>query len=61
MAEEQMVRSKRTCSNNHTACSRTEGKFSLMLNGFFHCLLFLIFSFPSVLAAMLRALSIGSA
>lgn len=60
MAEEQMVRSKRTCSN-HTACSRTEGKFSLMLNGFFRCLLFLIFPFPSVLAAMLRALSIGSA
>lgn len=51
----------KTCSYNCTISSRTESKFSLMLNVFLQCFLSLIFPIPSMLAAMLRALSIGSA
>lgn len=61
MAKEQRMCSKHTCSYNSTTFSRTERKFSLMLNVFLQCFLSLIFPIPSMLAAMLRALSIGSA
>lgn len=57
----QMVHPKYKCSKQHATCSRTGQKLSLTQNGFLCCLLSLIFPFPSMLAATLRAHATGSA